>query len=218
MKKRTAIAIFLFVLLTTITSQQKIVISKFNLKTIDIENNFILKDKDVRKLLISIYDKNLFFLKNKEIETILIQNSFIESYKIRKKYPNTLKIKIFEKKPIAILIDKNKKFYLSDKIDLIKFKEIQSYKSLPYVFGNKKEFKVLYYNLKKMSFPINLIKKYTLYESNRWDLETINLKVIKLPSINYTTSLENYLNLKNKSDFKKYNVFDYRVSNQLILK
>ena len=85
MKKRTVIAIALLILLTTITSQQKIVISKFNLKKIDIENNFLLEDKDIKKLLASIYNKNLIFLKNTEVQTALMQNSFIESFNIKKK-------------------------------------------------------------------------------------------------------------------------------------
>ncbi len=109
MKNRKLIAAGLFLLFTTITFQQEIVISKFNLKKIEIENNFILKERDIRILLSSIYGKNLIFLKNSQIEETLMQNSLIESFKIKKKYPNTLKIQIFEKKPVAILFDKKKK-------------------------------------------------------------------------------------------------------------
>jgi cell division protein FtsQ len=218
MKKRIIIVITLFILLTTISSQQKMQITKFNLKEINIENNFLLKKKDIRKLLSSIYDKNLIFLNNKEVEKALMQNSLIESFITKKKYPNTLKIKIFEKKPFAILINKKKKFYLSDKIDLIEFKNLNNYQNLPYVFGNKEKFKFFYDDLKKINFPFEIIKKFTLYELDRWDIETINKKVIKLPPKNYIKSLENYLNLKNKNHFKKYKVFDYRIENQLILK
>ena len=100
MKKRIVIGLGLLILLTTITSQQKIVISKFNLKEINIENNILTKKKDIKKLLFPIYNKNLIFLENLEIEKALMQNSFIESFEIKKKYPNTLTIKIFEKKPI----------------------------------------------------------------------------------------------------------------------
>ena len=57
-----------------------------------------------------------------------------------------------------------------------------------------------------------------MYELNRWDIETIDKKIIKLPKKNYTDSLENYLNLKKTNNFKKYSVFDYRIKNQLILK
>ena len=218
MKKQTVIAIALFFLFSTIYPSKKIIISKFNIKKIQIENNFLLRENEVKELLVDIYDENLLFLNNSKIEKSLMENSFIESFYIKKKYPNSLKIKIFEKKPIVILIYKKDKFYLSDKIDLIKFKELKSYKDLPYVFGNKEEFEIIYNNLKKVNFPFNLIKKYTLYESKRWDLETTNEKLIKLPQKNYMESLKNYLSLKDKKNFKKYQVFDYRIKNQLILK
>ena len=109
-----------------------------------------------------------------------MQNDLIESFNI-KKYPNSLLISFFEKKPIFFLYNKTNKFYLSDKIEIIKFKPIHRYKNLPYVFGNKEQFKIFYNNLKKINFPFDLIIKYTLYESNRWDLETENKKIIKLP-------------------------------------
>lgn len=218
MKKRTLVAIVLLVLLTTITSQIEITISKFNVNKINVTNNLLVSEKEIKKLLIPIYNKNLIFLNNLEIERALMQNSFIKSFYIRKKYPDTLDIKIKEKTPIAILYFKKKKFYLSENIELINFKKIEDYQNLPYIFGNKEEFKILFNNLKKIDFPISLIKKFTLFETNRWDLETHDDKVIKLPTINYLKSLENYLNLINKDIFKKYNLFDYRISNQLILK
>ena len=62
------------------------------------------------------------------------------------------------------------------------------------------------------------IKRYIFYDAKRWDLETKNNKVIKLPTNNYIKSLENYLELKDKNEFKKYNIYDYRINGQLILK
>tara|TARA_X000000950_G_scaffold139132_1_gene172634 strand:+ start:831 stop:1487 length:657 start_codon:yes stop_codon:yes gene_type:complete len=218
MKKYLVTALFLLILLTTINSQQNFVISKFNLKTIIIENNLLLKDKDIKGLLLPIYNKNLIFLDNLEVKKVLMKNSFIESFNVKKKYPSTLKIKIFEKKPIAVLFSKKNKFYLSEKMDLFEFRNLPNYQTLPYVFGNKDDFKIFYKNLKKINFPLDIIAKYTLYETNRWDLKTKNNQVIKLPSKNYTKSLESYLKLKNKNGFEKYELFDYRINNQLILK
>ena len=218
MKKRTVIGFVLLLLLTTIISKPKIVISKFSLKEIEIENNYLIKKADIKKLLAPIYGKNLFFLKNSEIEKILMQNTLINSFYLKKKYPDKLRIEIFEKEPIAILVDKKKKFYINKKIDLIEFENIKNFKDLPLVFGNKEEFEIFYNNLKKINFPFIVIKKYTLYESKRWDIETIDKQVIKLPSKNYIKSLNNYLGIKDKKNFKKYKVFDYRIENQLILK
>ena len=218
MKKRLIISCTLLILLTTITNNQKINISKFNLKEIHIENNFLLKERDLKKLLLPIYNKNLIFLDNNDIQKTLMQNNLIESFNIKKKYPNTLKIKIFEKKPIAILFNKKEKFYLSEKIDLFKFKEFPNYKNLPYVLGNENDFKEIYNTLIKINFPLKNIKRYIFYDAKRWDLETKNNKVIKLPTNNYIKSLENYLELKDKNEFKKYNIYDYRINGQLILK
>ena len=108
MRKRIVISLVLFFLLTTIISKQKLLISKFNIKEIKIENNSIVKEKDIKKLLTPIYNENLLFLKNEDIERALIQNSFIHSFKVKKKYPSTLSIKIFEAKPIGILLNKKK--------------------------------------------------------------------------------------------------------------
>ena len=109
MKIRIFTAVALLIILTTINSKDHFVISKFNLKEVTVENNFLLKDKDIKNLLVPIYNKNLLFLKNIEVEKALTQNSFIESFNIKKKYPNTLKIKVFEKKPIAVLFNQKKK-------------------------------------------------------------------------------------------------------------
>ena len=72
--------------------------------------------------------------------------------------------------------------------------------------------------MNKIQFPIEIINKYIFYESDRWDLETISGKTIKLPSNEYLKSLKNFLDIKEKNDFMKYKVFDYRIDNQLILK
>lgn len=218
MKKRIIIALILLISLNTITFDQKIIFSIFALKKITIENNSLLKENDIKKSLEPIYDKNLLKLNNKEIKKILLQNSLIDSFKIKKKYPDTLKIEIFEKKPIAILFDKKQKFYISEKIELIDYNMLNSDNNLPYVLGNKDDFKIFYDNLRKIKFPFNSVKKYILYENNRWDLETLNNKTIKLSPENYKDNLEHYLNLINKKEFKNYNLYDFRIKNQLILK
>ena len=218
MNKQLFIGILLFILLSTISLKEKFKIKQFELKEIYIENNIILDDKDLKRLLYPIYNKNLIFLSSIEVEKALLQNSFIESFNLKKKYPNKLLIKINEKKPIAVLLNKKKKFFLSDKFNLIEFQDFQIYQNLPYVFGDHEKFKIFYNNLKKTNFPYDKIKKFTLYESNRWDIETKNKVIIKLPADNYIESIENYLSISDDSEFENYKFFDYRIDNQLILK
>ena len=218
MKKRLAIAFALLVLLSTYKPQKISLSNKFNIEKIIIENNFILKDEDIKKDLFFLYDNNLIFLNTSDIKKKLKTKSFIESFEIKKIYPNKIIIRIFEKKPIAILQSKKNKHYLSENIDLINYLDLEDYKNLPIVFGNKESFKDLYKNLKTINFPLDLIKKYYLYESKRWDLETYKNKTIKLPAKNYLKSLKNFMNLREENNFDNYNVFDYRIDNQLILK
>ena len=70
MKKRVVVAIILLILFSTITSKKKISISQFNLEEIQIENNFVLKEKDIKNLLIPLYEKNLILLSYSEIEKL----------------------------------------------------------------------------------------------------------------------------------------------------
>ena len=218
MKKRLVIALVLLVLLSTYKPQELSLNSKFNIKEIKIENNHILKDEDIKKDLMFLYDTNLIFLNTNKIKLILKSNNFIQSFEVKKIYPNKIKIKIFEKKPIVILQYKKKKFYISETFDLINFLDLEDYKNLPVVFGKQNDFKILYKNLKKINFPLNLIKKYYLYESKRWDLEIDKNKIIKLHTEHYTKSLVNFMNLSKENNFDKYSIYDYRISNQLILK
>ena len=218
MKKRLIIALLLLVLLTTYKPQNFFLSTQMNIEEIKIENNFILKEKDIKKKLIYLYQTNLIFLKNSKIENVLRQIDFIQSFEIKKVYPNKLRIKIYEKKPIAILQYKKDKFYISENINLINFIDLENYRNLPTVFGKKENFEDLYLNLKKINFPIDLIKKYYFFESNRWDLEIYQKKIIKLPTKNYIESLKKFINFKKENNLDKYKVFDYRINNQLILK
>ena len=218
MKKRLIIALALLVLLSTYKPQKLFLINKFNVKEVIIKNNCILKDKKIKKKLNFLYNENLIFLNIFDIKEKLKEMDFIDSFEIKKIYPNKLKIKIYEKKAVAILQIKKKKFYISENIELINYNNLENYRDLPVVFGNKEEFKNLYYNLKKINFPLKIIAKYYLYDAERWDLETNQKITIKLPSKNYIKSLKNFMILRKDNNFDKYRLFDYRLNKQLILK
>jgi len=218
MKKRLIIGILLLVILTTYKPQNFSLGSKFKIKEVIIENNFILQEQELKKNLIFLYDSNLFFLKTNKIGNILVKKGFIESFEIKKIYPNKIKIKIFEKKPVAIIQNKKNKFYFTTSGDLIKYQNLENYNNLPIVFGNKENFTLLYDKLKQINFSIDKIKRFYYFETKRWDLLTIDNQTIKLPSKNYLLSLKNFINLNSKKDFDKYKIFDYRIDDQLILK
>ena len=218
MKNRLIIGVTLILLFTTFISQKKISVNKFKVQEIKFENNKILKEFELIEDLSFLYNKSMIFLNSYEIKKKIEKKSFIKRLEVKKIYPNKLIIRIFEKEPIAILIDKNKKFFIGKKYDLIEYKKIPKYKNLPTIFGDQENFQSLITNLKKISFPVENIQKYFLLSSNRWDIQMKDKKIIKLPVKNYNLSLKNFLKINKNKNFDKYKIFDYRLNNQLILK
>ena len=218
MKKSLFGLIVLFILLTTYTPKLNFIEnSNLYIQKIEIENTYIVSSDQIKKNLRFLYKENLFFLNLKDIEKNLKQESFVESFSVKKIYPNTLKIIIVEKEPIAVLQNKKKKFYISDKGDFIDFQYMERYRDLPTVFGNGKFFYSLYQDLQSIKFPLETIKSFYFFESGRWDLAMHDDKMIKLPTKDYLVSLKNYMESRNNSSFNNYKIFDYRIKDQLIL-
>ena len=219
MKKRLIIGLLLLFLFSTYNIKlNKTFFSNLQIKKITIENNKIIKDKEIKEKLSFLYETNFFFLRTKKIEKKLREIQLIESYQIKKIYPNNLIIKITEKKPIAIIQRSKQKKYFTIRGDLIDFRKIKKFEDLPTVFGDEKSFSTFYMNLKNINFPFKEIKTFYLFESKRWDLLTIKNQLIKLPINNYNKSLLNFISLKDQANFEKYKIFDYRIKDQLILK
>ena len=219
MKNRFLIALVLLVLFSTYSSKE-IFKSKliFKVQEILVENNKYIETNEIKKELSFLLNSNLFLLKNKDISENLKDDTFIESFEIKRIYPNKLKIKIYEKKPIAILQNKKKKYYFTNKNELVTYRNLVEFQNLPVVFGDRDNFKNFYNNLKKIRYPVNSIKSLYYFESQRWDLLTKKNKLVKLPNKNYTKSLVNFLSIKDRDNFAKYKTFDYRINDQLILK
>ena len=218
MKKSFLLLFIFFIFLSTYNPNfEKTSFSKFNIKRIVVENSEIVDKNFIKQKLSFLYDQNLFFLNINNIQKEIQTESFIESFVIKKIYPNTLKLILEEKKPIAILIENKKKYFVSDKGELIKFKEFQKFKNLPTILNGSDDFYLIYQNLKNINFPLEMIKSYHYFESGRWDLIISKNKIIKLPIKNYQKSLKNFMKLKKNKEFYKYNLFDYRIEEQVIL-
>ena len=219
MSKRLIIALTLLLLFSTYNIREETEFrSILQIKEIIIENNKIISKKEIKNKLSYLYGNNLFLIDNKLLESKLREIDFLESFEVKKIYPNIIKLRIEEKKPIAILQNKKEKKYYTHGGDLINFLDLKIFENLPIVFGDKKNFKDFYDNLKNINFPIEEIKKFYLFESKRWDILTNKNQLIKLPIKNYEESLKNFINLKDQKNFENYKTFDYRIYDQLILK
>ncbi len=219
MKKRILFALVLLLLLSTYNIQKSANFnSRLNIEKIDIENNKLIDEKIIKNKLSFLYETNLFLLNKKDVKLKLKEIDFIDSFEVKKIFPNKIKIKIYENIPIAIIQNKKEKKFYTKNGKTFDFIEIEELSELPLVFGDHKSFSGFYEVLKKVNFPLGEIKKFYLFESKRWDIVTKNNQTIKLPIKNYEISLQNFIDLKGQINFKKYKIFDYRINNQIILK
>ena len=219
MKSRLLLTLILFILFSSYNLKKEFnFISEYGIKEIIIENNSILKEEEIKKKLSFLYKSNILMISNDAIKKRLNEIDFIESFELKKIYPDKLRIKIFEREPIAVLQNKKEKKYYTKNGNVISFVDKEELNNLPLVFGDPVNFAIFYENLKKVNFPINEIKTFYFFESKRWDLLTKKNQTIKLPIQNYNHSLENFMKLKVKANFEKFKIFDYRIHDQIILK
>jgi cell division septal protein FtsQ len=190
----------------------------FPIKEISIENNVATNSLQLRSDLNFLMNSSLLFLNKKKIVKIMNNYDFISSIQLKKKYPNTLKILISEKIPLAIQLKNNKKFYIVDDYEKIDFIDLKVYENLPLIFGNYRNFINFYSDLKKYNFKINKIKAFYYFEADRWDIVFSDGKIIKFPAENYLDLLLKINLMLDDNQFSKYKIFDFRIKDQLILK
>ena len=97
MNKKLLVALSLLLILSTYNFKNDNLKNTLNIKDILVDNNKILTKNEVETELSFLLDKNLFTLNSLNIQDELKKNSFIESFEIKKIYPDTLKVKVFEK-------------------------------------------------------------------------------------------------------------------------
>ena len=91
--------------------------------------------------------------------------------------------------------------------------------NLPNIFGdyNKDSFFNLLKSIKKSNFELFEIKNLYFFKSGRWDLETNDNMIIKLPKKNLVASLNLALDLINYNKSKNIKILDLRQEQQVII-
>ena len=218
------ILLFTFILLTTYTPKNLNFIYKekdnfFKITQVEVTNNYRIDKSLIFKRLKYIYNKNIIFLSNRDILTHLIDIDYLERIEVKKKYPDTIVIKIYETEPVAILYKEKDKYILDSLSNLIALKESLDEKELPKVFGLEAEtdFINFFNQLRSNKFPKNKIKSYTYFQINRWDLKLINDQVIKFPPEKREEAIQRSVELLDREDFKKYKVIDLRIDGKIVV-
>ena len=209
--------IFLIIFLSTLNNK---FFSEIKLKTVDKITIKGLEGKEKRNLLnnLELLDlKNIFFLNKFELIKKLEANELIDNYTIFKKYPSSIEIRINKTKFLANVFIDGKSFVLGSNGKLIQ--TVDKNNNLPNIFGdyNKDSFFNLLKSIKKSNFELFEIKNLYFFKSGRWDLETNNNMIIKLPKKNLVASLNLALDLINYNKSKNIKILDLRQEKQVII-
>ena len=226
MKKfyRTTLLLILLIFLSTFNPMELDLISKksdtlFKIKNIEIKNNLLIDKSELKKKLHNIYKKNIFFIREKDIEGSIGGIDFLEKVEVKKKYPNTIIIKVFETAPVAIIFKNKVKYLLDSSSNLISFEDSANFNALPSVFGEDAEKNFIFFlnQLRKNNFPTEQINNFYYFQIGRWDIQFSNNKIIKFPHNNIDEVIIKAIELLNREDFKNYNIIDLRVDGKIIV-
>ena len=202
-----------FKLDNTINKQTFFPINKIEITgTNKIDKNKILKKLDF------LHGKNIFIFNRIEIDNVLNRNNLIKEFKITKYYPNKIKIELKEPIFVALIVKKQKKYFLTDNQKLILFNEKFNEKLLPTIYGvnGEKFFKDFYNKLKRNNFNLEMIKNYYFFQINRWDLILNNGLLIKLPTKELDEAIILAKKLIKDSNFKNIEIIDLRIKGRII--
>ena len=214
--------LIIFILLSTQIkkNQDKKSIFSSNLKKIEVKGLSEKNNFEVHESLKYLLTKSIFFVSKQEFQSILIKNNLVESFNIKKIYPNLIKIKIKPTELLAITSHNNKKFYIGSNGRLISTKQTKTFSNnLPFVYSksNYVDFIKLKKIIDKSEFQFEQIESFYYFPSSRWDIKTKNGFLIKLPEKNIAETLKLLQLIKSNKEFKEKKIIDLRISNNIIL-
>ena len=225
MKKfyRIILILIAFIFLTTYSPSNLNVLPEkenffFEVQNIKIINNNIVNEKEIKTKLAHIYGANILTIKRNDIATPLESIDFLGKIEVKKKYPNTLVIKVYETKPIALLVKSKKKYFLDSSSNLIFSDKNLSTEDLPSVFGEdaEKNFMIFFDQLENNNFSTKLIKNFYYFRIGRWDLELFDKKIIKFPSNKTIEAIQQSVELLSRQDFENYDIIDLRIHGKIV--
>ena len=213
------IVFYLFILLLLGTFNNKKLL-ELNLKknhNFEITSFSDFNDKDIIKNLSNFKNQNLFTLKKEKIIEVLNNYKFIEDFYIYKNYPSNLIIQLKKTKFLAVTQKNGSRYFIGSNGNLIKTDS--NLDNLPFIFGDieVEEFLKLKNLIDNSDFNFNEIKNFYYFKSKRWDIETKDGLLVKLPREDLSKSFELLLNIINDDELTNIDNIDLRQHNQIIL-
>ena len=173
--------------------------------------------KKIENIIYDSNSKNIFHLDKDYLKKKINSINIIEQFEIFKKYPSTIKIFIEKTKILAKTKRNGFDYLIGSNGKLIENKDFIL--ELPFIFGDLdiSEFLKLKRKIDSSIFEFSEISNLYLYKSNRWDIETRNGNLIKLPNNNIKEILNLYVRMSDEKKINQKTIVDFRQKNQIIL-
>ena len=234
-KKLIFIILFLFLTSYYLLSKTTNIFTESNLYFLNkilIKNGFIIKNieilgvkhldkNDIIKIISTYKNINIFNVNINNIYREIKNNTWIKKASIEIIYPNTIKILLTEKKPIAIWQNRYGNSLITKNGEVISEKNLEKFKSyLPIIIGQNAQ-KNAHSILNILSSNKDFVKNIwslTFVNERRWDVHFNQGLTIRLPSKNVKKAWEKVVYLDQK--FKILNLglteLDLRNSRQIL--
>ncbi len=221
-KKKIYFYLFSFLFISTILNNNltNILNKIFTISKVNIENT----KKEIDDIIFSntrfLLGKNIFSLDKKFLSERLKQLNFIESVRIKKKYPSIINIKSKITSLIAITYIDQKKYFVGQNGNFILANKITNKNKLPIIFGkfNPDDYIFLQTELLNQKINLDQIVRYYFHKNKRWDLYFVNNIVIQLPNKNISKAINLFKEFEINNQIAPNTIIDLRIRNRLILR
>ena len=213
--------VFLLLLLSTINSLS-LIDSKNTLSKVRIIEVTGLENKineKIKNKLGYLLNTNIYSIDKTKLKKKLNDYNFIENYKVSKVYHSKIIIDLNKTDFIATTLQNDKKYIVGANGKLIDSDLMRSETELPNIFGtfSSENFILLIEKIKNSNFNYEEINNFYVFPSGRWDIQTKNNLIIKLPKDNLEKSLININKMINDEKFVNNKIIDLRIQNQIII-
>lgn len=218
MHQRIGKTIFIYlsflIILTTINNKNFI---KFEITNIEIEGLDHDNKNNLKKKFLNIDLSNIFKIDKDLLSKTIESINLVQQYNVFNIYPSKIKIRLKETELIGQLNIDGIFYLVGTNGKLISSSFINNKK--PYIFGKPEIEKILKFKsiIDNSTLNYDEIQNLYFYKSGRWDIETKDGVLIKLPSNDLKKVIKNISNIISNDNLIIKNYIDARVNNQIIL-
>ena len=215
--KKIIIYLSFLLMLVTTNNINLLTLDFFKISNLNIVGLQYEEEEKFKESLNFLKNKNLIFLDKDEILKKIFLNKTVEDLSIFKNYPSDLKIIIKKTKFLATTKKANQNYYIGSNGKLILAENLEN--NLPFVFGDVDvaNFLKLKNSILKTEFDYDQVKNLYYFKSKRWDIETKDGLIIKLPLNNVEKALKTLSKILISKKFENIKVIDLRQNSQIIL-